>query len=487
VRGVRVNRVLAIGAPPHWGWALAAAVFALTPFVIPTGLLKPAEAKSREQTQEAVDTTRVAVKRQMDQLRELAEQTPVLQDALPKEDENLDLGGIVRQPTPADIRHEALKKIDRYEDAVRQKKNADRYQSVHDMKRMMRAVKPPDSPGAPTESLTKALQQGDFKTAREEIEKLREQLATLKSEEDQEMVRKIGDQLEELSKQLERLAGDDDLKKQLERAGIGKEDIDKALETLSKKDLDQLQKKLQESGMSKDLAEQLARKLQQRQESKSMAGKLAQNMKGSATQAKAGAADAASAALGQAGDQLSQLEQLEQEMAQLEAAANAVAEAKDAVGSGCASCGGTGRQGNGTCGSCGGTGSGAGQGGGKMGANPGQGRGGRAESDPSAVAFKTERQKVHTGEGTIVGQLVFEGEQVPGEASSELSRTIAAAEREASDAVHRDRIPRQYHKAVRDYFTNLRRGVGADAAEPAPAGETSDDPEEPAPEKPADD
>ena len=111
-----------------------------------------------------------------------------------------------------------------------------------------------------------------------------------------------------------------------------------------------------------------------------------------------------------------------------------------------------------------------------MGRDPAQGRGGRAEQEEAPVAFKTERQKVYTGKGAIVGQLVFEGEQVPGEASSELSKTVAAAEREASDLIHRDRVPRQYHKAVKAYFSNIQRS--AKENKPKESKNEDDKPEE---------
>jgi len=336
VRGIQVSRVIGINPPPQWGWVVAAVIFAFVPLLIPTGLLKPAQAKTAEERKQAIESTRVAVKHQMDQLRDLVEKTPALEDVKPK-DEDLDLGGVTKEQSPADIRHEALKKIDRYEDALRQKKNSDRYDSLSDMKKMMRALKPPSSQEAPTQNLAKALQQGDFKTAKEEIEKLQEQLATLKSEDDKEMVQKIGQQLEELSKQLEKIALDENLKKELEQAGIKKEDIEKALERLSKKDIEQLKKKLEESGMSKEKAEQLAKKLQKNQESKSMASKLAQSMKGSASEAKTGAAENASAKLAQAGEQLSELEQLEQEMAQLESTAEAMADARKEIEQRCPS------------------------------------------------------------------------------------------------------------------------------------------------------
>jgi len=89
----------------------------------------------------------------------------------------------------------------------------------------------------------------------------------------------------------------------------------------------------------------------------------------------------------------------------------------------------------------------------------GQGRGGRAGEEKTDVAFKTEQGKVHTGKGAIVGQFLVDGEQVKGEMKSNLVEVVSAAEREASDRINRDRIPRQYHKAVRAYFSNIQRSV----------------------------
>ncbi len=94
----------------------------------------------------------------------------------------------------------------------------------------------------------------------------------------------------------------------------------------------------------------------------------------------------------------------------------------------------------------------------------GQGRGGRAGEEKTDVAFKTERGKVHTGKGAIVGQFLVDGEQVKGEMKSNLVEVVSAAEREASDRINRDRIPRQYHKAVRAYFSNIQRSVKGDNA-----------------------
>ena len=89
----------------------------------------------------------------------------------------------------------------------------------------------------------------------------------------------------------------------------------------------------------------------------------------------------------------------------------------------------------------------------------GQGRGGLAGEEKTDIAFKTERGKVHTGKGAIVGQFLVDGEQVKGEMKSNLVEVVSAAEREASDRINRDRIPRQYHKAVKAYFSNIQRSV----------------------------
>ncbi len=109
----------------------------------------------------------------------------------------------------------------------------------------------------------------------------------------------------------------------------------------------------------------------------------------------------------------------------------------------------------------------------------GQGRGGLAPEKPTDVAFKTERGKVHTGKGAIVGQFLVDGEQVKGEVKSNLVEVVSAAEREASDRINRDRIPRQYHKAVKQYFSNIQRS--AKGEKPKEEKEEGDKPDEASP------
>ncbi len=93
----------------------------------------------------------------------------------------------------------------------------------------------------------------------------------------------------------------------------------------------------------------------------------------------------------------------------------------------------------------------------------GQGRGGLAPEEETRVDFRPEHAKVHTGKGVSIGQFLVDGEQVKGEVSSEFVEVVVAAERDATDRVKRNRLPRQYHKAVKAYFSNVQRSMrGAD-------------------------
>jgi hypothetical protein len=101
-----------------------------------------------------------------------------------------------------------------------------------------------------------------------------------------------------------------------------------------------------------------------------------------------------------------------------------------------------------------------------MGPKIGQGRGGLAPEQQTNVGFKTERGKVPTGKGAIIGQIQFDGEQVKGEVTSTLADIVTAGERDASDRINRDRVPRQYQKAVKEYFSNVQRSIqGAERTE----------------------
>jgi len=335
------RRHIRLTVPRPLAFSMLSLVVAASMFLITPGLLKSTAAKESENQDEILNETKIAVKRKLDQVRQLAETTPALEDL----DEGLkDLdrkaGGPLRRPD--DVRHEAIKKIDAVADAVRKKRAQADYDGVKEMRKMMRALKSPDSPNAPTQKLTKALQQGDMKTALEEVKSLKEMLATLKSDKDRELAENMSKQLDDLAKQLDAMARKDPPSEKLAQAGLKKEDVDRLLEQLKKKDLDQIKKELEEKGLSQEQIEKLAEQLQQRQKAGSLAQKLAQGMKQAADGAGSGQMGEALAGLSAAEGQLSEMEQLEQEMNQLDAALADLDNARSAIDKPCPHCGGAG-------------------------------------------------------------------------------------------------------------------------------------------------
>lgn len=446
---IRVRSHLRLSMPRPLPYTSLCVLLAALMFLVPPGWLKGAEATQAAQVRQEFDTTKVAVKRQLEALREAIPTSPELDEL--KEELNLvdpKAGGLIRKPE--DIRHEASKKIDDLSDMVKHKQEKAEYGATKEMEKMLRGLKPLGPTESPTEKLSDALADGDFKAAKEEIQAIKEQLATLKSDDDKELAEKLGKQLEELAKQIDELAKDQKLAEKLEQAGVDPETAKRLLENLSKKDLEQIKKALEESGLSKEKIEQLAKQLQQKQQGGQMAKQLAQAMKKAGQAAGAGGTGDAAQGLSMAADQLSELEQLQQEMAQLDAAANALREAQSSLDKPCSHCKGTGQSGGGPCPAC--------KGGGGMGPR-GRGRGGLAPEEQTNMAFKVERTKVKTQQGAIIGQFFVEGEQVKGEVSKSFTEIVTAAEREASDRINRDRIPRQYQSAIKEYFSHVRETV----------------------------
>jgi hypothetical protein len=443
-QSISARQHIRLHVPKPFGWSVLSVALAAMMFLVSPGLLARSEAKEDQLRTMELEQTKVAVKRQMDSVRQLMQSHPALEtmeDKLGELDQQA--GGQLRRPS--DVRHEAIKKIDKLSDAVKQKRQNDKYQATKDMRKFLRGLKVPKSPDAQTQKLNEALRDGDVKAARKEITRLQEQLATLKMEKDKELVAKLSKQLSDLAKQLEKAAKDEKLEQQLKQAGIKPEDVKKLLENLTKKDLDQLKKTLEEKGLSQQQIEKIAKKLQSKQQTGGMAQKLAQGMKKAAQASAAGQMSSAQAGLSMAADQLSELEQLEQEMNQLDAAMADLDQSKNNLSKPCSSCNGVG------CGRCqSGTGG--------MGRR-GQGRGGVAPEQETNVAFKIERGKVNTGKGAIIGQFLFDGEQVKGDVSTGFVDVVTAAEHDASDRINRNRVPRQYHKAVKSYFSNVQRAI----------------------------
>ena len=81
--------------------------------------------------------------------------------------------------------------------------------------------------------------------------------------------------------------------------------------------------------------------------------------------------------------------------------------------------------------------------------------------------------------GEIIGQTLIDAAQIKGEAGAEARDAVNSAVRDATDAVERNQIPRQYERVLKVYFERLAGLIGeqatadenADAAENANTGE----------------
>ena len=78
--------------------------------------------------------------------------------------------------------------------------------------------------------------------------------------------------------------------------------------------------------------------------------------------------------------------------------------------------------------------------------------------------------------GQIIGQMLIDAPQIKGEAAAEAREAVNSAVRDATDAVERNEIPRQYERVLKEYFERLAGLIGekTDAGEKADADERSE-------------
>ncbi|MCH7814011.1 MAG: hypothetical protein IID40_08325 [Planctomycetes bacterium] len=454
-RSLSVRQHLRLRAPFSAVYAGLAVLAAALLLLLPSGLLVGDKPGQWAAETAAVKRTKVVVQRRLDEIKKLAEVNPALKD-LKEALEKLDQAPTANLKSPEQVRHEAIKKIDRLSDALREQRRDNRFNQVDQVKKMLRGIKRPGQTHSTAQKLTQALAKGDFKAAQEHIKAMQEKLATLKPPQDTAKMKEMQKQLAQLAKKIADASQNKQLRQKLEQAGLKKEDIERMLKNLSKKDLEQLKKQLQKQGLSQKQIDKLAQQLQKQQQASAMATRMSQAFQQAADAAGQSQMGQAMQGLESAGEQLSEMEMLEQEMNQMDSALADLQDAKNDLDNPCSSCNGTGDVGGKQCGSCQGTGQGQGRGRG-MGPRPGRGKGGLAQEQQTGIGFKITRGKVQTTKGRIIGQFLIDGQQIKGDVSAELAETLAAEERVATDLIYHDRIPRQYQEPVKKYFSSIQR------------------------------
>lgn len=429
-------------------------------------LLGKKEARAANETQQAaLNRVRSAVAKPVSAIQKIAESNPdptidkeikALQDAMKKDGD------------PNVVRREAAKRLDRLEDALKSKADADRFKALGETKKRLKQMGESADPKGELSKLIEAMSSGDFKEAQEQIKKVQDQLAkhARDPKADPEKVAQMKKQLEELSNKLQKAAEDKQSEREMKNAGLSEKDIQRVLDTLAKKDPQQLEKlakemaeRLKEKGMTKEQMEKLLNKIQERQQAAKQCEKMAEKMSGAAKQLEKGDAEAAKDQLGEAEQMLSEMEQMEQTMNELEGQMAQLDQARSDLNNEgdeeheddlqCKQCNGTGfRQDGSPCPHCKGTGQGPG--------GRGRGMGPRERDDNVQVGFENKKEKtLQNKNGSIISQQFVKGRPLKNQSETELFDAAKAAEVDATDSLDRERIPRIYRKGVRTYFDRL--------------------------------
>ncbi len=455
--GMRIGAHLPLRAPQSWPWsagglAMAAIIYAFMPQL---HLLAGDDAPDESASTEALAATQAVVVQtnaELNRVRKLAEENPRLAD-LARDIEPVD---IPEDPAlkPDDIRREVVKKIDSVQEKLQKEEQSQQLNSLKELQRELARLDPKKGDDAASK-FAEALANGDMKVAREKLEELRKQLAQAAAKGDEQArkaLAEMSEKLDDLVKQLEKLADKSALRKELEnKAGLSEEDAKKLLEKLAQMNPDDLQKlqqalaqQLQNSGLTQEQIKQLAQKMAQQLKAQQQCQSLAQCMAQAAQAMSACASGAmaqsqnADAAMMQAGAMLSDLEMAEATLADIQAAMAQLKALREGAckGGNCQSDQFSNRIGS-------------------QGPNAGLGYGSRIGRERGAHKYEASKAPVKLTGGQIIGQMLIDGPQIKGEASAEVRDAVTSAVRDATDAIDRQAVPTQYQPTVRTYFDAL--------------------------------
>lgn len=398
---------------------------------------------------------------------------------------------------PSVLRREAVKQLDKLQDTMKNKANEDRFKALDETKKRLKQAAEQSDPKGELGKLIDSLSAGDFQQAQQEIKQLQEKLAkrARDGKVDPQQAEQLRKQLNDLAQKMQQSAQDQQSEREMQNMGMTKQDMQRVLDTLSKKDPKQMEKlakelaeRMKEQGVTQEQIKQMMEKIAQRQKACNACKKMGEKMGQASKKMQEGDSESASKELGEAGEQLSEMEQLEQQlnelegqMAQLDDARNDLNEdEKDDHGDHdgqCKGCKGTGFRKDGSpCPQCNGTGNGMG--------SAGRGSGKRDRAEGGEFGFKNTKAKVKTTKGgKVVSQQFVKGQHLKGKSEVEFYDAASAAEIDATDALNRDRIPRAYRKGVRNYFDRLGDEFKPDKSSKPESTEPKKDAD--SPEKPA--
>jgi len=456
------------------------------------------EALAREA---AVQKVQLATAKTAEAIKHVVEKIPELENSA----EYKELQAGIKGPDkgPEEMRREAIKKLDRMSERLKKEAAAERFKALEETKKQM--AKAIESENIKTEMgrMMDALSNGNMKEARDELKKAQESLAkrTKEGKIDPKKSKEMQQQLEQMAKKLEQAAQQQQQQgqQQLQNQGMSREEAKKTLEALAKADKKQLEQmarelaeRMKDKGMTEQQAKEMLEKLQQKQQASGQCEKMGENLSKAGQKMSEGEMEAAAEAMEKIGEQLSDMEQLEQTLNDIESQMSELQEARDELSEKegddegesqgdqkegeCQSCNGSGHRKDGApCTDCEGTGQCNGksgkQGNGGKGRKGGKGKGigsgangeqeGVDPNDPDRLDAEKADTVTKRASGRIdptgrsIGQQFMKGRQIKGRTEVEILDAATAAELDATDALNRDRVTRNYRNSVKSYFDRL--------------------------------
>jgi len=418
---------------PTWRFLLplapVIAIVVLT--LLPNAAMKKADASSEQvvAAKQQIKTATVKLQEKIREAQKKAEEQGLKDNDLLKEI-NKELNKLANKET-AD-RKEALLKINDLAKEIEKRKQE--LGGAEKMKQQLDKLK--DVEKGPADKLADALKQGDFGKAKEQMEKLKEDLKAGKlSKEDQE---KLAKQMEQMKDKLQQAMqnkkeAEQKLQQQIEQK-LAEGKVAEAAKL--QQQLDQMQQNAEQQQQAmQQLADKLGQAAQAMKEgdqaqAMEQLDKLAQEMKGLQ-------------------DQLDQIENLDELLDQLADAKEAM-KCQNCQGQGCAECEGNG-QGNKD-----GKGNKKGDKPGK-GLNQGRGEGDRPEEETDKKFYDTRvASEPKAGESVRIGDAG--GPNKAGKTMESVKQEIQAAMAKEPDALEDVTLPRDQRENAKQYFDKIRKG-----------------------------
>ncbi len=405
---IRLSRSWAYGAAT---WAVVAALVLFMPQKDLLGFLRERNEKQQQavevqQAQAAVQQTTEAVAAAVRGLGD-----PNLAEDLRKLEELAQAGA------PEEMKRQAIKALGDLSEKLKQMQSSGQVDAADLMQQMLKRLRGSADPFS--QKMRMAMAKGDFAQAANLLGQMQKELSegTVPEEQRQEMAR----QLEELAKELKKLAEDRrELEEELEKLGLDKK--------LAEMTSEQLKEALRQQGLKPELIEQIAEKMAACQAAQGQCAALGQAFGA----AGGGAGGLMADELTDAIEQLNAIESLRLEAIMLQASLDEIGRCMGCLGQG-------------MC----------------QGLNPGGDNAGtvpaRAYTEPQEIqsGTKTTRSTGKSDEGPIIASWYFKDAQVKGEARRSFSEVVQAGQASAAEAISENEIPRRYEGAVKEYFSQL--------------------------------